>query len=120
MNSKNGYVAHAKNLMIAPIKMRRVANVVRNKSYADAVAIMDALPQRAAGVLQKVVKSAAANALYLNKMLDEESLVITELQVNEGPRFKRVWARAKGKRDILLKRQCHVMVVVSEVSGKGE
>lgn len=120
MNSKNGYVAHAKNLMISPTKMRRVADVVRNKNYTEAVAIMDALPQKAAGMLQKVVKSAAANALYQNKMLDEESLVITELQVNEGPRMKRVWARARGRRDMLLKRQCHVLVVVNEVAGQGE
>ncbi len=114
------YVANAKNLMIAPNKMRRVANVVRNMSYEESVAVMEALPQRAAGVLLKVVKSAAANALYQNKMLDEGALKITELQVNEGPRFKRVWARSKGKRDILLKRQCHVKVVVSEVAGQGE
>lgn len=120
MNSAIGYVANAKNLMIAPNKMRRVANVVRFKPYEEAVAVLEALPQRAAGVLLKVVRSAAANALYQNKMLDEGSLKITELQVNEGPRYKRVWPRAKGKRDILLKRQCHVKVVLNETSGKGE
>lgn len=113
---KNGYIAIAKNLMISPNKMRRVANIVRNKPYTQAVAIMEALPHKAAGLMVKVVKSAAANALYQNKMLDEESLVITELQVNEGPRLKRVWPRSHGKRDLLLKRQSHVTVVVNEVT----
>jgi len=120
MDSKKGYRAHAKNLMISPTKMRRVADVVRMKSYSDAVALLEALPQKGAGMLNKVVKSAAANALFQNKMLDEDSLYISELQVNEGPRMKRVWPRARGRRDMLLKRQCHVLVVVDEVAGQGE
>lgn len=117
---KNGYVAHAKNLMISPNKMRRIARVVQRKPYTEAVAIMEALPQKAASMMVKVVKSAAANALYQNKMLDEDSLVISEVRVNEGPRLKRVWPRSHGKRDLLLKRQSHVMVVVNEVAKRGE
>ncbi len=120
MDNTKGYVAQAKNLMISPTKMRRVADVVRYMPYTEAVAVMDALPQKASKMLKKVVQSAAANALYQDKMLDEESLMIAELQVNEGPRLKRVWPRARGRRDLLLKRQCHVKVVVNELAGRGE
>lgn len=120
MKSVKGYKAHAKNLMISPSKMRRVANVVRNKQISEAVALLDALPQRSADMLKKVVKSASANALFQNKMLDEDSLFISELRVDEGPRMKRVWARARGRRDLLLKRQCHVLVIVEEKAGQGE
>jgi large subunit ribosomal protein L22 len=47
-------------------------------------------------------------------------LFVKELQVNEGPRLKRVWARAKGKRDILLRRMSHITVVVDELAKVGE
>ena len=71
-------------------------------------------------MLKKVLQSAAANALSQNKQLDEEMLYVKELQVNEGPRLKRVWARAKGKRDILLRRMSHITVVVDELAKVGE
>ncbi|MCK4542350.1 MAG: 50S ribosomal protein L22 [Spirochaetales bacterium] len=119
MEAKKGYMATAKHLMISPTKMRRVADVVRRKPYAEAVAILENLPQKGAGLLRKVVQSAAANALYQNKNLDEEMLYIAELQINEGPRIKRVWPRSRGQRDILLKRMSHIIVVVDEIRKKG-
>lgn len=120
MEVKKGYQATAKYLMMSPTKMRRVANTIRRKRYTEAVAILENLPQRSAGLLKKVIQSAAANALYQNKELDEEMLYIRELMINEGPRYKRVWPRARGRRDILLKRLSHVFVVVDEIAGKGE
>ena len=120
MEAKKGYKANAKYLMISPTKLRRVANTVRKRPYTEALAILESLPQRGAGMLRKVIQSAAANALYQNKNLDEEMLYIRDLMVNEGPRYKRVWPRARGRRDILLKRLSHVSVVVDEIAGKGE
>jgi len=114
MEEKKGYSATAKYLMIAPSKVRPVANLVRNKSYAQAVAILEAMPQKGSHLILKVLQSACANALDQNKKLDEENLVVKELQVNEGPRLKRVWPRSHGRRDILLKRMSHITVVVDE------
>ncbi len=119
MEAKKGYRAKAKYLMISPTKMRRVADVVRRKPYAEALALLDSLPQKGAPMLKKVLQSAASNALAQNKKLDEEMLYIKELLVDEGPRHKRVWPRARGKRDILVKRLSHVSVVVDEISGIG-
>lgn len=120
MEANTGYRAVAKYLMISPTKLRRVANNVRRKPYTEAMAILDALPQKGAKFLSKAIKSAASNALVQNKMLDEEMLFVKELQINEGPRMKRVWARGRGRRDILLKRMSHIQVVVDEIAKTGE
>jgi len=114
MEDKKGYSATARYLMVSPSKVRPVANLVRNKSCAEAVAILEAMPQKGSGLILKVLQSACANALDQNKKLDEENLVIKDLQVNEGPRLKRVWPRSHGRRDILLKRMSHITVVVDE------
>ncbi|MDR1180018.1 MAG: 50S ribosomal protein L22 [Spirochaetales bacterium] len=116
MAEKTGYRAEAKFLLISPSKVRRVADNIRRKSYTDAVALLDVLPHKGAKLLRKVVKSAAANALYRNKDLDEDMLYIRELLVNEGPRMKRMWLRGRGRADMLLKRMSHITVVVDEKS----
>jgi len=120
MEEKKGYRSTAKYLMISPSKVRPIANNVRMKPYTEAIAILDSLPHKGAGFLRKAIKSAASNALAQNKKLDEEMLYVKELQINDGPRLKRIWARARGKRDILLKRMCHIYVVVDEIAGMGE
>jgi len=116
MEIKKGYQAHARYLRVSPTKVRRVADIIRKKPYGEAVAILDSLPHKGARFLKKVIKSAAANALYNNKKLDEEMLYIKDLQVNGGPTMKRVWPRARGRADRLLKRSCHISVVLDEIS----
>ncbi len=120
MDTKKGYRAHARFLLISPKKLRRIADNLRRKKYVDAVAILENLPHKGAVFLKKVIKSAASNALVSNKMLDEEMLYIRELQVNEGPRMKRLWARARGRRDIQLKRMSHISVEIDELAGMEE
>lgn len=115
--AKKGYSARASHLMISPSKLRRVADNIRKKPYPEALALLESLPQRGARLLKKVIQSAAANALSQNKQLDEEMLYIRELLINEGPRMKRVWPRARGRRDVLQKRMSHVAVVVDEIAG---
>ena len=106
METKKGYQAIAKYLMVSPSKVR------------EAVAILEAMPQKGARLILKVLKSAGANALYVNRKLDEDSLYVAALLVDDGPRLKRVWARSHGRRDILLKRMSHITVVVDEKVGK--
>jgi large subunit ribosomal protein L22 len=118
MEEKKGFKAIAKYLPSSPSKVRPVADLVRSRSYVDAMAILDALPQKGAILIKRVVQSAAANAMNQNKKLDEEQLVIAQLYVDDGPRLKRVWPRSHGRRDILLKRQCHITVVLDEKVGK--
>lgn len=117
---KKGYAVHAKHVLIAPSKLRRVANIVRHKPYGEAVAILESLPHKGARLLKKVLQSAVANALVQNRNLDEEMLYVKELQINDGPRIKRVWARARGRRDLLLKRMSHIEAVIDEISKTGD
>ena len=117
---KKGYSAKASHVMISPTKLRRVADIVRRKPYADSIALLESLPQKGAHLLRKVIQSAAANALAQNNQLDEEMLYIRELIINEGPRMRRIWPRARGRRDILLKRMSHISVVLDEIAGSEE
>lgn len=109
-----GFRAETKFIIASPYKIRPVANLVRRKSYPDAMAMLENMPHRGARLIKKTVKSAAGNALDKNKKLDEDMLYIKEVQVNEGPRLKRVWFRGRGRADMLLKRMCHIIVVIDE------
>ena len=115
----SGYKASARYQIISPFKVRRVANEVRRRPYTEAVAILDNLPHRGAKMIKKVVESAAANALYANKNLDEDMLYIKELRIDEGPRLRRVWFRARGRADLIHKRMSHITAVVDEVKATG-
>jgi large subunit ribosomal protein L22 len=119
-NTTSGYKSHHKFLMSSPSKIRRIADHIRNKSYPEAMAILENLPHKGARLLKKAVQSAASNALSLNRNIDEESLFVKTLLIDDGPRMKRVWARGKGRRDLLLKRMSHILVVIDEKGKKGE
>jgi large subunit ribosomal protein L22 len=116
MEAKKGYSAVVRFVLIAPSKVRRIAEHIRKKPYVEAIAILDTLPHKAARILQKLIKSAAANAIYNNKKLSEDMLYIQELQVNDGPRMKRIWPRARRKADVLLRRASHVSVIMNEIA----
>lgn len=115
MATKTGYPAYAKYLMASPSKVRPVADLVRRKPYSDAIAILDNLPHKGARLIRKVVMSAVANALSQNRKLDEEMLYVRELRIDDGPRMRRVWFRARGRADMLVKQMCHISVVVDEM-----
>ena len=115
-----GYRAIAKYILVSPSKVRPVANAVRRLPYTQAVAILDNLPQKGAGLIKKVLKSAAANALVANDQLDEDMLYVRELRIDEGPRLRRIWHRARGRADMLHKRMSHITAVVDEIGRTGE
>ena len=119
MEAKKGYRAEARYMHMAASKARPVADHVRRVPYPEAMAILESMPHKGARLIKRVVKSAASNALYENKKLDEEMLYIRELFVNEGPQQKRVWARGRGRADRLIKRSCHIVVIMDEIQSKG-
>lgn len=112
------YKSEHKYAFISPSKVRRVANAVKKLSYVEMLAYLQHMPHRAGKLILKVLQSAAANALHEDSKLDESSLVVTSIIVNEGPRVKRMWPRARGRADILLKRMSHISVEISD--GKKE
>lgn len=115
-----GYRAIAKYVRISPFKARRVADIVRSRPYPEAVAILNNMPNKGARLVQKVIQSAAANALSNNRSLDEGMLYVSELYINEGPRMKRLWVRGRGRADLLLKRMSHITAVVDRIEKSGE
>ena len=117
---KPGYRAISKFILASPFKVRPVANLIRRKPYPEAMSTLENLPQKGARLLRKTVKSAASNALNSNKQLMEDMLYVKEIFVDEGPRMKRVWFRGRGRADMLLKRMCHITVVIDETSKAGK
>lgn len=114
----NGYKAVTKFLIASPTKVRPVANVVKGKGCSGAMSILENMPQKGARLIRGTMKSAIANALFKNKKLDEDMLYVKDVQIDEGPRLKRVWFRGKGRADMLLKRMCHITVIVAEKAGE--
>ena len=103
--------ATARYVRVTPMKARRVIDLVRGKSVAEALAILKYAPQGAAEPVAKVVASAAANAEN-NFGLDPRTLVISEAYANEGPTMRRYQPRAQGRAFQIRKRTCHITVVV--------
>lgn len=118
MAENKSYVATTKFLIASPTKVRPVAHVISRKNCTAALAILDNMPQKGAVLIKNTLKSAIANALYANKNLDEDSLFVKEVRIDEGPRLKRVWFRARGRADQLLRRMSHITVIVAEKAGE--
>jgi large subunit ribosomal protein L22 len=105
--------ATAKTVRTSPRKARLVIDLIRGKSVAEAISILKFTPNKSAGIIEKVMMSAVANAEN-NFDLDVENLVVSEAFVNEGPTMKRFRPRAKGSASPINKRTSHITVVVSE------
>jgi large subunit ribosomal protein L22 len=112
--TKTGYRAISKYLIGSPYKIRPVANIVRRKTYPDAISILEKMPQKGARLIGKTVKSAASNALSNNKQLEEDMLYVRDIFIDDGPRLKRVWFRGRGRADMQQRRMCHITVVIDE------
>jgi large subunit ribosomal protein L22 len=117
---KTGYKAVSKFIIASPFKIRPVADLIRMKPYTEAVALLNTMPHRGAKIVGKTLKSAASNALSSNKQLVEDSLYVKAIFIDEGPRMKRIWYRARGRADMLLKRLSHVTVIVDELASNGK
>jgi large subunit ribosomal protein L22 len=105
--------AVANTIRIAPRKVRLVVDLIRGKQAGEAVAILKLTPKAASPVVEKVLKSAIANAEH-NYDMDINNLVVTEAYVNEGPTLKRFRPRAMGRASQINKRTSHITIVVSE------
>ena len=107
--------AEAKTVRISAFKVRLVMDNIRNKSVKDAFSILKLTPNGASVAIEKVLKSAVANATNNEKKkMDAEKLYIKEIYANEAVTMKRFLPRAKGSASRLLKRTSNIVVVVAE------
>ena len=103
--------AIAKNARMSPQKARLVADQIRGLPVGQAVNILRHSLKSASDVLLKVVLSAVANAEH-NEGADIDELKVVYVAVDQAPVFKRFRARAKGRSNHILKRNCHITVAV--------
>ena len=103
--------AIAKNVRLTPRKARLVIDLVRGKNVKEALGLLAMTNRAASEPVSKLIKSAAANAVN-NFGMDEDSLYIAQIWANDGLRMKRYLPRAKGSTSGLVKRNCHLTVVV--------
>lgn len=107
--------AKAKHVRISPQKVRLISDAIKGKPVERALNTIRFMPQKAAGIVEKVMQSAVANASVYPD-LDVDSLIVSNLIVENGPMFKRFGARARGRGTRILKRTSHVTVILTEAS----
>ncbi|MDY2685804.1 MAG: 50S ribosomal protein L22 [Selenomonadaceae bacterium] len=105
--------AVAKYVRIAPRKVRVVMDLIRGKNVADAFAILKFTPKAGADVVEKVLRSAVANAEN-NFDMDVDKLYVKTAFVDQGPTLKRIHPRSRGQAFKILKRTSHVTIIVDE------
>jgi len=107
----------------SPYKMRLVIDQIRGKSVNEALALLAFSKKHAAKQIEKVVKSAVANAEYAarneNATLDVDELFIKHAVINEGIKMKRWTPAAMGRATPVLKRTSHVEIIVAERAAAG-
>ena len=103
--------AKARFVRVSPRKARRVIDLVRGRSVADALDILRWAPQAASEPVAKVIASAAANAQN-NNGLDPATLVVATVYADEGPTAKRIRPRAQGRAFRIRRRTTHITVIV--------
>ena len=106
--------AVAKYVRISPQKVRLISDAIKGKPVEKALATIKFMPQKAAGIVEKVLRSAVANADQVPD-LDIDDLVVGNLTADVGPSLKRFRARARGRGTRIIKRTSHVTVVLTEV-----
>lgn len=104
-------------LRIAPRKVRLVADLIRGKSVGEAQTILNFTIKKGAQPLLKLLNSAVANAKN-NFKLAEAKLFISKIEVNEGPKYKRMRPRARGQGYEIQKKTSHINLFLDEITKK--
>ena len=105
--------AVAKTVRIAPRKVRLVLDLIRGKEVGEAMSILQLTNKRSSPVVDKLIKSAVANAEH-NYDMDVDHLIVSEAYADEGPTLKRFRPRAQGRATKINKRTSHVTIIVAE------
>ena len=105
--------AEAKYVRISPLKVGFICTEIRGKRVDEALSILKFTHKKGAGILEKVLKSAIANAEN-NFNMDRDNLYVSEAYANDAPHMKRWRPKAKGMAYPIIKRSSHIGVVVKE------
>jgi large subunit ribosomal protein L22 len=102
-----------KYVRISPQKVRKLVGAIKGKPVETGLAELKYMSQKAANIVEKVVRSAVANADQ-KVGVDVDSLIIQNVYVDQGPTLKRFRARARGRAARILKRTSHITVILAE------
>ncbi len=103
--------ATAKYVRVSPYKVRTVLDLIRGKSVAEAEGILTYCTKASAADVKKVLLSATANAEH-NRGMYKDDLYVAECYANGGPHLKRINPVSKGRAHAILKRSCHITVIL--------
>jgi large subunit ribosomal protein L22 len=105
-----------KHIRSSPRKLRTVINVVRGERVADALNALNFLPQKVTRDVKLTILSAVHNMIdqHSEERIDETELVVSMIKVDEGARLKRFRPVSRGRAHPILKRTCHLTVIVSK------
>ncbi|UDG80496.1 50S ribosomal protein L22 [Candidatus Annandia pinicola] len=92
-------------------KMRLAANLIRKKAICTSLDVLNNVNKKSAVILRKVLEAAISNADDYN-FIDIDKLKIKSIYVNDGPSYKRIIPRAKGRADYIKKKKCHITIVL--------
>lgn len=106
--------AEARYVRISAQKARLVVDLIRGRNAGDAIAILRATNKRIAPAVEKVLRSAIANAENRSGDVDVDKLVVAEAYVNEGPRMKRLRPAPMGRAYRYQRRMAHIAITVAE------
>ena len=105
--------AVSKYVRISPRKVHIMIGAVKGKPIEIALEILKFMPQKAAAIVEKIIRSAVSNADQ-HPDIDVDSLVIRNIIADQGPTLKRFKARARGRGTRILKRTSHITVILAE------
>ena len=106
-------IATLKNARISSRKVKIVIDLIRGKSVDEALAIVKYTPKAASEIIEKLLKSAIANAEN-NHNMSHEKLYVAEVFANQGPTLKRIRPAAKGSAVRIRKRTSHITIILRE------
>jgi large subunit ribosomal protein L22 len=110
--------AEARYIRVSAQKARLVVDLIRGRNAGQAVTILRSTNKRIAPAVEKVLKSAIANAQNLSENVDVDRLYVSEAHVNEGPRMKRIRPAPMGRAYRYQRRMAHIAISVAEKETK--
>ncbi|MCL6546127.1 MAG: 50S ribosomal protein L22 [Bryobacteraceae bacterium] len=106
--------AEARYIRVSPQKARLVVDLIRGRKAGDALTILRSTKKRIAPEVEKLLRSAIANAQNRSADVNVDDLVVQEVYVNEGPRLKRIRPAPMGRAYRYQRRMSHIAVTVAE------
>ena len=104
----------AKYVRVSPQKARLVVDLIRGKKVNNAIATLTFTRKAVSKVINKVLKSAVANAENTKK-IDVDTLYVKKAYVDQAPTMKRIHAKAMGRANVIRKRSSHITIILDEL-----